>query len=254
MAGIVPGILTAVLYAVLIHMTVRRDPSMKELTVLPRAPMKQRLRLTLSSWEIILLFAVVMGTLYAGLATATEAAGYGALAALAVALARGTRWEEVKKGLQVSGASTASIFFLIIGAGIFSVALATTQMPQQIATAVTSLQLPPVLLMILLLLPFLVLGCFIDAASMVLLTMPIIFPIVKQAGIDPVLFGILVVKMTEIGNITPPVGLNVFVVSTTCPEIPVREAFRGVLPFFVVELVVVALLIAFPSLTLGLVR
>lgn len=254
MAGILPGILTAVLYGVLIHMTVRRDPSMRKMTVLPRSPMKQRLRLTLGSWEIILLFGVVMGTLYTGLATATEAAGYGALAALAVAVARGTRWKEVKKGLQVSGASTASIFFLIIGAGVFSVALATTQLPQQIAGAVISMQLPPVLLMILLLLPFLVLGCFIDAASMVLLTMPIIFPIVKQAGIDPVLFGILVVKMTEIGNITPPVGLNVFVVSTTCPEIPVREAFRGILPFFVVELVIVGLLIAFPVITLGLVR
>jgi len=254
MAGILPGILTAVLYGVLIHMTVRRHPSMRKMTVLPRSPMKQRLRLTLGSWEIILLFGVVMGTLYTGLATATEAAGYGALAALAVAVARGTRWKEVKQGLQVSGASTASIFFLIIGAGVFSVALATTQLPQQIAGAVISMQLPPVLLMILLLLPFLVLGCFIDAASMVLLTMPIIFPIVKQAGIDPVLFGILVVKMTEIGNITPPVGLNVFVVSTTCPEIPVREAFRGILPFFFVELVIVCLLIAFPIITLGMVR
>lgn len=253
-AGIVPGVLTAVCYAVAIWLMVIRDPSMKQLTVRPRVPMKERLRLTLGSWEIILLFTVVMGTLYTGLATATEAAGYGALAALAVALARGTGWQEVKKGLQVSGASTASIFFLIIGAGIFSVALATTQVPQQIAASVTSLQLHPVLLMVLLLLPFLVLGCFIDAASMVLLTMPIIFPIVKQAGIDPVLFGVLVVKMTEIGNITPPVGLNVFVVSTTCPEIPVREAFRGILPFFLVELVVVGLLIAFPAITLGLVR
>jgi C4-dicarboxylate transporter, DctM subunit len=253
-AGIVPGVLTAACYAIAIWLMVRRDPAMKRLTVRPRVPMKERVRLSLGSWEILLLFSVVMGTLYTGLATATEAAGYGALAALAVALARGTGWQEVKKGLQVSGASTASIFFLIIGAGIFSVALATTQVPQQVAASVASLQLNPVLLTVLLLLPYLILGCFIDAASMVLLTMPIVFPIVKQAGIDPVLFGVLVVKMTEIGNITPPVGLNVFVVSTTCPEIPVREAFRGVLPFFLVELVVVGLLIAFPAITLGLVR
>lgn len=253
-AGIVPGVLTAVLYGLLVWLTVKRDASMSELTVRPRAPMKERLRLTLGSWEIILLFTVVMGSLYTGLATATEAAGFGALAALAVAMARGTGWQQIKKGLQVSGASTASIFFLIIGAGVFSVALATTQVPQQIAASVTSLQLHPILLTVCLLLPFLVLGCFIDAASMVLLTMPIIFPIVKQAGIDPVLFGVLVVKMTEIGNITPPVGLNVFVVSTTCPEIPVREAFRGILPFFWVELLIAGLLIAFPAITLGLVR
>jgi TRAP-type C4-dicarboxylate transport system permease large subunit len=100
----------------------------------------------------------------------------------------------------------------------------------------------------------LILGCFVDAASMVLLTMPVIFPIVKQAGIDPILFGILVVKMTEIGNITPPVGLNVFVVATTNPVLTIREIFKGITPFFFMELLVVALLIAFPSITLIAVR
>jgi C4-dicarboxylate transporter, DctM subunit len=253
LAGIVPGLLTAAVYGIGIWLKVKRDPTMKELTVRPRAPMKERIRLTFGSWEIILLFSVVMGTLYTGVATASEAAGYGALAALLVAVLRGTGWHEIKTGLQVSGASTASIFFLIIGAGIFSVALATTQIPQTIAGTVTALQLHPTLLLIFLLLPFLVLGCFVDAASMILLTMPIIFPMVKQAGIDPVLFGILVVKMTEIGNITPPVGLNVFVVGTTCPEIPIREIFRGILPFFAMELLVVALLILFPRITLFLV-
>lgn len=253
LAGIVPGVLTAAVYGVGIWLMVKRDPVMSKLTVRPRAPMKERVRLTLASWEIILLFLVVMGTLYTGVATASEAAGYGALAALAVAMLRRTGWTEIKKGLQVSGASTAAIFFLIIGAGFFSVALATTQVPQQIAGAVTALQLPPMLLLVCLLLPFLVLGCFVDAASMVLLTMPIIFPIVKEAGIHPVLFGVLVVKMTEIGNITPPVGLNVFVVGTTCPELPVREIFRGIMPFFAMELTIIALLIIFPGITLFLV-
>jgi TRAP-type C4-dicarboxylate transport system permease large subunit len=89
---------------------------------------------------------------------------------------------------------------------------------------------------------------------MILLTMPVVFPIVKQAGIDPVFFGILIVKMTEIGNITPPVGLNVFVVGSTCPELGLREIFRGILPFFVMELMVVGLLIAFPVITLVAVR
>ena len=149
---------------------------------------------------------------------------------------------------------TASIFFLIIGAGVFSAALATTQLPQNVAAWAVGLNLNPVMLTVLLLLPFLVLGCFVDAASMILLTMPVVFPIVKQAGIDPVLFGILVVKMTEIGNITPPVGLNVFVVSASNPEIPVREIFMGIWPFFLMELLIVALLIAFPAITLFAVR
>lgn len=254
MAGIVPGILTILVYALGIRFIVQRDPQMSKMTVSPKVPYGQRIRLTLSSWEILIVFTVVMGSLYSGLATATEAAGFGAFAALAIAIVRGARMKEIKEGLQASGASTASIFFLIIGAGLFSAALATTQLPQNVATWAVGLNLNPTLLLILLLLPFLVLGCFVDAASMILLTMPVVFPIVKQAGIDPVLFGILVVKMTEIGNITPPVGLNVFVVSASNPEIPVREIFIGIWPFFLMELMIVALLIAFPAITLFAVR
>jgi C4-dicarboxylate transporter, DctM subunit len=254
MAGIVPGILTILVYALGIRFIVQRDPQMSKMTVSPKVPYGQRIRLTLSSWEILIVFTVVMGSLYSGLATATEAAGFGAFAALAIAIVRGARMKEIKEGLQASGASTASIFFLIIGAGLFSAALATTQLPQNVATWAVGLNLNPTMLLILLLLPFLVLGCFVDAASMILLTMPVVFPIVKQAGIDPVLFGILVVKMTEIGNITPPVGLNVFVVSASNPEIPVREIFIGIWPFFLMELMIVALLIAFPAITLFAVR
>jgi C4-dicarboxylate transporter, DctM subunit len=254
MAGIVPGILTILVYALGIRFMVQRDPQMSKMTVSPKVPYGQRIRLTLSSWEILIVFTVVMGSLYSGLATATEAAGFGAFAALAIAIVRGARMKEIKEGLQASGASTASIFFLIIGAGLFSAALATTQLPQNVATWAVGLNLNPTLLLILLLLPFLVLGCFVDAASMILLTMPVVFPIVKQAGIDPVLFGILVVKMTEVGNITPPVGLNVFVVSASNPEIPVREIFMGIWPFFVMELLIVALMIAFPAITLFAVR
>ena len=254
MAGIVPGILTIVVYALGIRFMVQRDPEMSQMTVSPKVPYGQRLRLTLSSWEILIVFTVVMGSLYSGLATASEAAGFGAFAALAIAIVRGARMKEIKEGLQASGSSTASIFFLIIGAGLFSAALATTQLPQNVAAWAVGLNLNPVMLTVLLLLPFLVLGCFVDAASMILLTMPVVFPIVKQAGIDPVLFGILVVKMTEIGNITPPVGLNVFVVSAANPEIPIREIFMGIWPFFVMELLIVALLIAFPAITLFAVR
>lgn len=254
MAGIIPGILTIFVYALGIRWMVKRDPQMSQMTLNPKVGYRERLKLTFSSWEILVVFIVVMGSLYSGLATASEAAGFGAASALVIAIIRGTKMKEIKEGLQTSGSSTASIFFLIIGAGVFSAALATTQLPQNIAVWAIGLNLDPTLLTILLLIPFLILGCFIDAASMILLTMPVVFPIVKQAGIDPVLFGILVTKMTEIGNITPPVGLNVFVVSATNPEISIRECFQGVLPFFVMEILIVALLIAFPSITLFAVR
>lgn len=253
-AGVVPGLLTMLVYAIGIWIIVKRDPKMKALTVQPRMGYRQRLKITFSSWEILLIFIAVMGTLYTGIATASEAAGIGALVALGIALYRGTSWMEIKAGLQASGASTASIFFLIIGAGVFSAALATTQLPQSLAAWAIGLNLHPVILLICLLIPFLILGCFVDAASMILLTMPVVFPIVKQAGIDPVLFGILVVKMTEIGCITPPVGLNVFVVATTNPEITIREIFQGIMPFFIMEIIIVGLLIAFPAITLFAVR
>jgi C4-dicarboxylate transporter DctM subunit len=253
-AGVVPGLLTILVYAIGIWIIVKRDPKMKTLTVQPRMSYRQRLKITFSSWEIILIFIAVMGTLYTGIATASEAAGIGALVALGIAVYRGTSWLEIKTGLQASGASTASIFFLIIGAGVFSAALATTQLPQSLAAWAIGLNLHPVVLLICLLIPFLILGCFVDAASMILLTMPVVFPIVKQAGIDPVLFGILVVKMTEIGCITPPVGLNVFVVATTNPQITIREIFQGVMPFFIMEIIIVGLLIAFPAITLFAIR
>ncbi|MDN3987574.1 TRAP transporter large permease [Zwartia vadi] len=253
-AGVVPGLLTILVYAIGIWVMVKRDPSMKTLTVQPRMGYRERLKITFSSWEILLIFIAVMGTLYTGIATASEAAGIGAFVALGIAIYRGTSWAEIKGGLQASGASTASIFFLIIGAGVFSAALATTQLPQSLAAWAIGLDLHPVILLICLLIPFLILGCFVDAASMILLTMPVVFPIVKQAGIDPVLFGILVVKMTEIGCITPPVGLNVFVVATTNPQITVREIFQGIMPFFIMEIIIVGLLIAFPAITLFAIR
>jgi len=253
-AGIVPGILTILVYAIGIWVIVKRDPSMRTATLQRRLGYGERLKITFSSWEILLIFGVVMGTLYTGIATASEAAGFGALVALGIAIYRRTSLKEIKSGLQASGASTASIFFLIIGAGVFGAALAVTQLPQSLAVWAVGLDLHPVVLLICLLIPFLVLGCFVDAASMILLTMPVVFPIVKQAGIDPVLFGILVVKMTEIGCITPPVGLNAFVVATANPAVSVREIFQGILPFFIMDLLIVSLLIAFPAITLFAIR
>lgn len=253
-AGIVPGILTILVYAIGIGVIVKRDPSMRTATLQRRLGYGERLKITFSSWEILLIFGVVMGTLYTGIATASEAAGFGALVALGIAIYRRTSLKDIRSGLQASGASTASIFFLIIGAGVFGAALAVTQLPQSLAVWAVGLDLHPVVLLILLLIPFLVLGCFVDAASMILLTMPVVFPIVKQAGIDPVLFGILVVKMTEIGCITPPVGLNAFVVATANPAVSVREIFQGIMPFFIMDLLIVALLIAFPAITLFAIR
>lgn len=250
-AAFVPGILTAIAYAVMLYFWVRLSPKLREDTLQRvRTPWSTRFKLLFGSWEVAFLFLSVMVPMYFGFATATEAAAFGALGSLLIVLIlRGKlRWRIMWRGLVDTGVATSSIFALIIGAGIFSLGLSTTQVPQHLATWITTFHLPVWQLTLILLAPYLLLGCFVDGVSMLLLTLPVLFPVVQQAGINPVLFGILVTKATEIGAITPPVGLNVFVVKNVCPEIDLGEAFRGVGPFVIMEIALIVLLVAFPEI------
>jgi TRAP-type C4-dicarboxylate transport system permease large subunit len=142
---------------------------------------------------------------------------------------------------------------LVIGAGLFSLGLATTQFPTKLAGLVTDLNWSQTSTILVILIPYLVLGCFVDGLSMILITMPIVFPIVTKMEYNGVLFGLLVTKMVEIGAITPPVGLNAFVVKSMAPSVPLSEVFKGCLPFVLMELLIVALMIAFPQISLFLV-
>ena len=143
-----------------------------------------------------------------------------------------------------------SIFALVVGAGLFSLGLSTTQLPTHLATLVTDLNLSQTTTILIILIPYLILGCFVDGLSMILITMPIVFPIVTKIGFDTVLFGLLVTKAVEIGAITPPVGLNAFVVKSMAPDVELKEIFYGCIPFVVMELFIVGLLIAFPQIAL----
>jgi len=249
--AIIPGIITAVVYGVGIYIWVRVSPVERQaLQGVPRHSWRERIRVLRYGWEIALLFAMVMGSMLLGIATPTEAAAVGAVVATFIALGRGVDRQGLRQGLAASGASTASVFLLIVGSGIFSLAFATTQAAQQLAMVMTQLEVPAFVLIILLLLPFFVLGMFLDAISMILLTMPILFPIVEQAGIHPVLFGILVTKMAEISNITPPVGLNVFVLQGVAPQLKISNIFRGVAPFILMEILLILLFIMVPELVL----
>lgn len=191
-----------------------------------------------------------MGTIYLGVATATEAAALGALFALIAVLRRPGRKGAVLEGLRDTGTATCSIFALVIGAGLFSLGLSTTGFPAHLATLVAGLQLSQTGTIVLVLIPFLILGCFVDGLSMILIMMPIVYPIVQSVGFDGVLFGLLVVKMVEIGAITPPVGLNAFVVKSMAPNIELRDVFYGCIPFVLLELMIVAMLITFPQIAL----
>lgn len=250
--ALIPGVLTALVYAFGIYFMVKRDPELVKRTRVPKASWGERARATAAAWEVVVLFLVVIGCIYTGVATATEAAGIGAALALIFALLRKGQKGSIWKGLVETGSSTASIFLLMIASAVFSVALGTTQLPTVLAEAVTGLNLSPAVLLLLLIIPYLILGCLIDGISMIFITMPVVFPIIEAAGIHPVLFGIFVTKLVEIGAVTPPVGINVFVVQGSVPGLKLGEIFRGVLPFIGMELGLIGLMIAFPQIVTGI--
>jgi C4-dicarboxylate transporter DctM subunit len=250
-AAFVPGILTAIIYVIGIMIWVKLKPEIAPNPKDEEAPTwAERFSSLGRTWELGLLFAAVMGTIYLGVATATEAAALGAFFALISVLRRPGRKKAVLEGLRETGTATCSIFALVIGAGLFSLGLSTTGLPTKLAAMVTDLNLSQTATIIIILVPFLILGCFVDGLSMILITMPIVFPIVTAIKFDGVLFGLLVVKMVEIGAITPPVGLNAFVVKSMAPNIELKDVFLGCVPFVIMELIIVSLLIAFPQISL----
>jgi tripartite ATP-independent transporter DctM subunit len=252
-AAFVPGVMTAVIYIIGIYIWVKMRPGLAPDPKLAERPsMKEKLVALGQTWELLVLFAAVMGTIYLGVATPTEAAAMGAFFSLIAVLRRPGRMANVMAGLRETGTATCSIFALVIGAGLFSLGLSTTQFPAKLAAMVSDLNLSQTATILIILIPYLILGCFVDGLSMILITMPIVYPIITKIGFDGVLFGLLVTKMVEIGAITPPVGLNAFVVKSMVPDVPIGEVFRGCWPFVLMELFIVALMIAFPQISLFL--
>lgn len=249
--ALIPGIITAIAYMAGITLVAYVSPrSVGNPAKQPRITLRHRLSSILMTWEAALLFVLVIGSIYLGLATPNEAAAVGALTAVIMTLFRRNWLRLTWDGLRQSGSVTCAVFGLIIGAGLFSVALTTSRLPAELALYVSAFDVSPTLLVLLILLPFLFLGAFIDGFSMVLLTMPIVFPIIQNVGVDPVLFGVLVVKAVEIGLITPPVGLNAFVVKGAAPELPLKDVFLGCIPFVLLEICLIVLFLLFPQLVL----
>lgn len=249
--ALIPGVMTAIAYILGIILIGRVNPmAVGGRPTVGRIGLAERARSLLLTWEAVLLFGIVVGSIYLGFATPNEAAAAGAFTALLMALVRRGRFTILWQGLRESGSITCSVFALIIGAGLFSLAITTSRLPTEVALWVTGIDAPVTVLLLLILLPFLVLGAFIDGISMILLTMPIVYPITQQLGVHPVLFGVLVVKVVEIGLITPPVGLNAFVVKGSVENMALADVFRGCLPFLVIELLLILLLITFPQIVL----
>lgn len=250
-AAIVPAVIAVTLYFAAVMWVVARDPLAG-----PRAPRlawRQRWQALARIWRVLVLFTVVIGGMYTGVFTSTEAAGVGAGGAFVFALVRnGFQPALLRRALVESARTTAMMFAVLIGAFVFANFINMTGMPATLRDTVAGLALPPLLVMLAIVLIYVVLGMVLESLSMILLTVPLFFPLVTHLGYDPVWFGIIVVCVTEISLITPPVGMNVFVLRGVLPNVPSSVVFRGVMPFFVADMARVALLVALPSLTLWL--
>jgi TRAP-type C4-dicarboxylate transport system permease large subunit len=203
--------------------------------------------------SVVALFVLVMGGIYGGVFTAVEGAGVGAFGAMVFALARKTlSWRALYAALVESARTTSMLFMILIGALMFAEFVNITSMPTDLRAFVSRFQVSPVAVVAAIMIIYVLLGTAMEELSMILLTVPVFFPLVVSLGVDPIWFGILIVVVVEIGLISPPVGMNLFVLNTLLPQVPTRVIFRGVLPFMAVDCVRLAILIAFPIISLYL--
>ncbi|MBM2323896.1 MULTISPECIES: TRAP transporter large permease [Marivita] len=257
-AALIPGILAAIGYMIAISVWVHWSPN--SAAVKDRVPWGQRMKALGQVWPVILIFVSVVGGIYAGIFTPTEAAAVGAAGTGLVALASGQMsWGKLNQAILSTAASSAMIFLIILGAGIYNNFLSLTQLPQTASVWVGDQGFSPWFVLTIVLLMYLVFGCVMDSLSMVLLTVPIIFPIMSvldfgmSANDFGLWFGILVLIVVEVGLITPPVGMNLFIINSMAKETPIGQTYKGALPFVLTDMVRVVILAAFPPITLWLV-
>jgi tripartite ATP-independent transporter DctM subunit len=259
MAALVPGLLAAIFYILAIAWVVRRNPAAGPAG--PRRSVAQRLLALLDAWPALVIAVIVVGGIYGGVFNPTEAAGIGAMATLLIGVALGTLgWSAIKTALLQTAQTSAMIFLILLGAEVFSAFLGLSQLPVELAAWITESGLPPYGVLVVMLAFYIVLGGVMDELAMILLTLPVFFPIVAQLDFgmsaeDTALwFGILVLVIVGIGLTAPPIGLNVFVMNGIARDVPITVIYRGVLPLLATDFVRLALIILFPGLALTLVH
>ena len=251
LAGIIPGLLTVAGFMAAISVMTRLNPSLGPPAL--RVPMRQRFLALRSVWGTAALFLVVIGGLYVGIFSPTEAASIGAVGAFILGLInRKSPRQLLATTLIDTVKTTAMIFTVLIGAILFNNFLVLASVPTLVSDWIGGLPLGKTAILIVIIGMYFVLGCLLDSLAMILLTIPIVFPIVKALGYDPVWFGIIMVMVVELGLITPPIGMNVFVIKGITKDIPLETIFRGVTPFIIAQIILIAVLIVFPSIALWL--
>ncbi|MBD3785609.1 MAG: TRAP transporter large permease [Sphingomonadales bacterium] len=251
MAGIVPGILGMFLYAAAVLWTVLRDPQAGPAG--RKMTLPERLRALAGVWPVVLLFGVVMGGIYGGLFSPTESAGIGAFGALLIAALRGRlSLRMLRTSLSDGISTTVSLMMILIGSFLFANLVNVARVPQALVSGIEAMAVPPLAVIFLIILIYVVLGCVLESISMMLLTVPVFFPLIVSLGYDPIWFGVLVVVVVEISLITPPIGLNVFILNAVLRDVQLTEIFRGVVPFIAADVARVLLVVFIPALSLTL--
>ncbi len=258
-AAFVPGILAAIGYMIVVNIYVRVSP--KSAGHIAPMPWNQRMQALGAVWPVILIFIIVIGGIYTGIFTPTEGAAVGAAATAVLAWWRGgLKRAGVFEAFEATASATAMVFMIVLGAAAYNNFLALSQLPQELAGWVGAQGFGPYAVLSAILVFYLIFGCVMDSLSMILLTIPIFFPMIAglDFGLSPedtaIWFGILVLIVVEVGLITPPVGMNLFVIQSMAPDIPIRDTYRGVMPFVISDMLRVVLLVMFPAITLFVLR
>jgi C4-dicarboxylate transporter DctM subunit len=251
LAGIFPGILLSILFMLTIYLRVRRRPSLAPPG--PKTELREKIKSFVGVLETLVIFVMVMGGIFFGIFTPTEAASAGAFLTLLIALIRKQlTWQGFVQSLADTTRISCMVMVIVTGAVIFGHFMAVTRLPYDLAAWVTSLPLPRHVIMMVIVLVYLVGGCFMDALAMIMLTIPIFFPVAEALGFDPIWFGVVIVLITEMGVVTPPVGVNVYVVYGVAKDVPLEVIFKGVLPMVLALLVCNLILLFFPQIALYL--
>lgn len=251
LAGFLPGLLAYLLYVVTVAVMARRWQPTGEAIEDEATTLGVALR---QFAPVALLFGLIMGGLYGGLFTPTEAGGVGAGLALVMALLRGLTWDGFRAAVTETVAVTATIFVILIGAEVFGFLLSVSQISFEMVDLIREWQLAPWQVMAAIVVFYVVMGCFLESLAMILLTVPIFFPLVVESGFDPIWFGVIAVVTVETGLISPPVGMNLLVVKSAAQELDLRDVMIGVLPFVLADVVRLAVLVCFPVISLYLPR
>jgi C4-dicarboxylate transporter DctM subunit len=250
-AGLIPGLVLTALYMVVALMVVRLRPHY--------APdrenfsLRERIAALREPWQFVALFIVTIGGIYAGVFSPTEAASFGAFGAILLGLlGRRMNMHDLLRAIETTVVVSGALFVIVIGANLFSFFIVQTHLPELLLSGANALGMTGLMVMIVIILGYIVLGCFLEGIGMVLITVPVFQPIITKFGYDPIWFAIIVVIMVEVGLIHPPVGMNLFVIQAQAPDVKITSIYRGIIPFLVAPLVLIVMLFLFPGIALWL--